>query len=216
MNNQGNAEEQFKNFCEERKWKIYKIPELPDIQTPDFFVVADNQVFICEVKNLSKSGAERKDIAEFKDKKGNIVGIHLDYNKEIDSIINKIDNAMFQFRTTSSFGMPNVLVICSDRFRPLDKDIILRAMYGKVFQRLRIKTPGNVSRNASTSLPPLIVDRTLRRDKNNLISAVAIPNKQNGMSVLHNLWANFPLSISVFNKRDDVNYIPEQISFKEI
>jgi len=214
MNNLNKAEKKFKNFCKERQWKIYKIPELPGIQTPDFFVVTNNRVFICEVKELSKSGAQRKDITEFKNEKDKIVGVHLDYNKEIDSIINKIDNARSQFRTTSSFGLPSVLVIYSERFRPIDKDMLFRAVYGKSFPTAKFdKSKGKfIFKKEYTKF----LDKSCRKDKNNLISAVAIPNRQNGMFVLHNLWASVPLPVFVFNKEDDKNYIPGEITFKEI
>ncbi len=213
------GEKKFEDFCKKRQWRIYKIPELSGIQTPDFFVVAHNKVFICEIKNLSKSGAERKDITEFKNKKGNIVGVHFDYNKEIDTIAEKINKANQQFKSTVSFNVPQVLIISSDRFCPLDKNIILKAMYGKIFQRLRIKTSREISKNTSINLPPLpslITDRTLRKDKNILVSAVVILNKQDGMFLLHNLWASVPLPISIFNGENDINYLPEEITFKEI
>lgn len=213
MNNLNYAEKQFEIFCKDRQWKIYKIPELPGIQTPDFFVVANNKTFICEIKNLSKRGAERKDLTEFKNN-GNIVGVGFDYNIETDSVVNKIEEANRQFKTTMSFNIPQTLIIYSDRFNPLDKEIVLRAMYGKVFQRLKIRTSKSVLKDSS-SLPPLIVDRTLRKERNNLISSVAMPNSQNGILVLHNLWADIPLPIATFNMKDDINYIPEEISFKE-
>jgi hypothetical protein len=40
FSNPKNPEKQFNKFCKERNWKIYKIPELPNIKTPDFFVIA--------------------------------------------------------------------------------------------------------------------------------------------------------------------------------
>jgi hypothetical protein len=138
----------------------------------------------------------------------------LDYNKEINSIVKKIDEANQQFKTTSSFGVPQILIIYSERFYPLDKEIVMEAMYGKVFPVLSIKTIKNVSKNISKNLPPLIKDRTLRKNKNNLISAVAIQNHKNGMFILHNLWANIPLPTSIFNDKNDRNYLPAEISFE--
>ncbi|XOB46315.1 MAG: hypothetical protein ACKKMV_02600 [Candidatus Nealsonbacteria bacterium] len=209
-------EEKFEKFCKNRKWKTYKIPRLPNIKTPDYFVVADNQIFIIEVKILYESKPrDRKDIEKI-EINGKIIGQSGDYNKEIGSIIKKINGANQQLKTTASFNVPQILIIYSTRkFVPLNKNILLKAMYGKVFQRLRIKTSRDGSKNAS-SLPPLITDRTLRKDKNTFISAVAIPNNKNGMFVLHNLWANILLPVSVFNKENDINYIPEEIRFKEI
>lgn len=214
MINIGN--EKFKKFCENRKWNIYNIPELPEVKTPDFFVVIKNEVIICEVKNLSKSGAERKDVKEFKNEESKVIGIHLDYNKEIDSVAKKINEANQQFKATESFNVPQILIIYSDRFFPLDKDVILRAMHGKVFQRLRIKTSKEISKNTSTNLSPLIIDRTLRKDKNNLVSAVGILNNKGGMLLLHNLWAKLFLPTSIFSNTKDINYVPEEIIFKEI
>jgi len=48
-----------------------------------------------------------------------------------------------------------------------------------------------------------------------LVSAVGIPNGE-GFFILHNLWANILLPVSTFNNKDDINYIAEEITFKEI
>lgn len=210
-------EKNFEDFCKNRKWEIYKITELPNIKTPDFFVVANNQAFICEVKKLSKSGAERKDIVEFKDEiENNVEGVFLDYNKEIDSIVKKIDEAKSQFQTTSSFGLPNVLIIYSERLMPIDKDMLIEAAYGKHIPAA--KWDKNKKKFIFKKKYTKFVDISLREDKNNLISAIAIVNRQkpSGMFVLYNLWAIVPLPLSVFNKKDDINYIPAEIVFKEI
>lgn len=212
-----NPEKTFEELCSQRRWKFYKIPELSKTKTPDYFVIVNNTSFIVEIKNLSESRSEDRPDIEKLEVSGEVVGQSADYNKEIDSVVKKIGEANNQFRTTRSFNLPNLLVIYSNRLILLNKELVLQSMYGKVFQRLLIKNTGDILKNIfSDSLPPIITDRTLRKDKNNLISAVAIPNGEDGMFVLHNLWADIQFSHHIFNGKHDINYVPAEIEFKEI
>jgi len=209
-------EKKFEELCINRKWTIYKIPELPNIKTPDFFVIANNFPFIVEVKNLEESGPERKDIEKI-EFNGEVKGQSGDMWKEVDSVARKIDEANNQFKSTKSFNIPQVVIIYSDRqFVPVDRDIVLPAMYGKVFPRLLIKELANEVKKNYLNLPPLITDRTLRKDKNSLISAVGFPFKTNGIYLIHNLWSDIILPTSVFNNENDINYVPQGIEFNEI
>jgi hypothetical protein len=205
----------FEKFCEARNWKLYRIPELPGIKTPDYFVIANNKPFIVEEKVLTESGPERKDIEWIPlgigdDKKMKFA----DLNKDLDSIRRKIEEAEGQFRCTSLFKIPQVIILFCERRFIITEEILFQACYGKIFQRIGIKFERK-GELIPKKIAPLITDRTFRRDKNNTISAVATPINK-GMFVVHNIWANILLPVDIFNSPEDKQCVQDEIKFKII
>lgn len=210
-----NVETVFEGYLRLKQLRYARIPELPDIKTPDYLVRVGAGNFLCEVKVLEPNKTD-KGIESYLDQAVNdsetkpIVYERTSYK----TIREDIHDAHEQFKTFDSLQLPGVIVLFCNRISEnftVKRATIWEAMFGTEFYYVDI--------NSSSISKAGCKDAKLRKDINTRVTAIAIPNllstQIQGFTVYHNPFAKYSLANKIFCD-SDINVIPTKISFEDI
>lgn len=215
---ESNKEEKiFEEYLSLKGIRYARIPEFPDIKTPDYLVRVNDSNLLCEVKTLQPNKTD-KGIESYLDQavddgKTKPIVYERTSNK---TIRNDIHDAHEQLKAFDFLQLPGVVVLFCNRISEnftVDRETIWEAMFG---------TPSYITDAEHRSISYLgRRGGKLRENENTHVTAIAIPILSSlqiqSCAVYYNPFAKYSLANKIFCV-SDINVIPTEtkISFEDV
>lgn len=197
-------EEMFEKLCAEQKLKFKRI-SASCTKTPDYVLCNDDGVFLVavEIKALNKTGLD-KDIekklesifvseAERDTVDDSVIFEKTQKNTSIRRIREYVSQANDQFRHFKQPNIPGILVLYSERISTgfeIGENLLDRSTDGDSWLLVDQSLGGVIGKKTN--------GRTLRPNKNQLVSAVIAPQESGEIIVKVNDYANIPFPRNLF------------------